>query len=308
MQNSGLFTALSDQVVKTIVDFTKLGLTELDQTSPKLFKQKETTRKFERMQSIAPFGAMPTKGEGEEYSFDQIQPGYSKDITPVEAGFGFQWTETSMEDDDFEVLADYSKWLGFSARVYQETQSAAVFNNGFTATTGTLAADGLSLFNTAHTLKRGGTAKNKLSTDSDLSVGALDQMRSDMRTNTKLESGQLVRPARELFLLHHPDNEGLAVRICSSNGLQGTADNDINHLKETMNLTPLAWEYLTDADAWFLVAKKASTHGLVQVNRVKPRLNPQGVDWKTGNRIVTIRLRQHWDAFDWRNTAGTPGA
>src|SRR5882672_1305652 len=164
MQNSGVFGALSDQVVKTIVDFTKLGLTELDQTSPKLFKQKETTRKFERMQSIAPFGAMPTKGEGEEYSFDQIQPGYSKDITPVEAGFGFQWTETSMEDDDFEVLADYSKWLGFSARVYQETQSAAVFNNGFTATTGTLAADGLSLFHTAHLLKRGGTAKNRLST------------------------------------------------------------------------------------------------------------------------------------------------
>jgi hypothetical protein len=100
------------------------------------------------MQSIAPFGSVPRKGEGEEYSFDQIQPGYSKDITPLEYGLGFQWTETAMEDDDYDVLAQYSKWLGFSMRVLQETQAAAVFNNGFTATTGTLTADGLSLFNT----------------------------------------------------------------------------------------------------------------------------------------------------------------
>lgn len=191
MQTSGIFNALSDQVVKTIVDFTKEGLDELELTHPKLFGQKSTTRKFERMQSIAPFGSMPQKGEGEEYSFDQIQPGYSKDITPVEYGFGFQWTETSMEDDDFEVLAQYSRWLGFSARVLQETQAAAVFNNGFSSQK---TADAVALFSTSHALKRGGTVKNRLSTDSDMSIGALAQMRSDMRTNTKLESGQLVRP------------------------------------------------------------------------------------------------------------------
>lgn len=308
-QTSGIFSALSDQVLKTIVDFTKEGLNELDPTFPKIFKGKSTTHKFERMQSIAPFGSMPRKGEGEEYSFDQIMPGYSKDITPLEYGFGFQWSETAMEDDDYEILAQYSKWLGFSARVLQETQAAAVFNNGFTATTGTLTADGLSLFNTAHTLKRGGTAKNALTVAADLSTSALDQIRTDMRTNTKLESGQLVRPARDMYLLHHPDNEGLALRICNSEQLQGTANNDINHLKGgTMNLTPLSWEYLSDNDAWFLVAKKSSAHGLVQIDRVKPKLSAQNIDARTGNRIVTIRLRQVWDAFDWRNAAGTAGA
>lgn len=305
MQNSGVFAALSDQVVKTIVDFVKEGLTELEPVHEKLFKQVSTTQKFIRKQSIAPFGSMPLKSEGSEYSFDQIMPGYSKDFTPLEYGFGFTWTETAMEDDDFEVLAQYSKWLGFSARVLQETQAALVFTNGFTTQT---TADGESLFDTGHLLKRGGTAKNRLSTDSDLSVSALDQMRSDMRTNTKLESGQLVRPARDFYLVHHPDNEGLAIRICKSNGLQGTANNDVNHLKETMSLTPLAWEYQNDADAFFLVAKKTSAHGLIQVNRVKPKLNAQAVDPKTGNRIVTIRSRQVWDSFDWRNVAGTPGA
>lgn len=307
-QTSGVFGALSDQVLKTIVDFSKQGLNELDPTFPKLFKGKSTTHKFERMQSIAPFGTAPRKGEGEEYTFDQIQAGYSKDITPLEYGFGFLWTETAEEDDEYDVLAQKSKWLGFSMSVLRETLAAAVINNGFTASTGTLTADGISLYNTAHTLKRGGTAKNRLSTDSDLSVGAVDQMRSDMRTNTKLESGQLVKPTRDLYLLHHPDNEGLAIRICKSNGMQGTADNDVNHIKETMNLTPLAWEYLSDNDAWFMVAKNPGAHGLKQITRVKPTINPPRQDPRTGNWIITTRLREVFDAFDWRNTAGTPGA
>jgi len=308
MQTSGIFTPLSDQVLKTIVDYTKAGLDENEPIHPKLFKSSSTTHKFVRKQSLAPFGAMPRKGEGEEYSFDQIMPGYSKDFTPLEYGMGFRFSETAQEDDDYEVLSQHSRFLGLSARVLQETQAADIFNAGFTATTGTLTADGLSLFNTAHVLKRGGTAKNRLSTAADLSTGSLDQLRSDMRTNTKLESGQLMRPAKDFYLLVHPDNEGLAYRICRSEKLQGTADNDINHLKITLNLEPLVWEYLTDADAFYLVAKKSSAHGLVQFDRVKPKLNAQAVDPKTGDRIVTIRLRQMWGAFDWRNVAGTEGA
>jgi hypothetical protein len=210
-----------------------------------------------------------------------------------------------MEDDDEDVLAQKSKWLGFSARVLQETLAANVFINGFSTQT---TADGVALFHTAHTLKRGGTAKNELTTPADLSTSSLDTMRSDMRLNTKLESGQLVRPAKGFYLLHHPSNEGLALRICHSEGLQGTANNDINHLKETMDLTPLPWEYLSDEDAFFLVAKKSSAHGLLNVTRVGPKLNAEATDPRTGNRIVTIRMRDVFDSFDWRNVAGTEGA
>ncbi|MEQ1726736.1 MAG: hypothetical protein ABL982_00030 [Vicinamibacterales bacterium] len=305
-QTSGIFAALSDQVAKVIVDFTKQGLVENDPIHPKLFSDKSTTKKFERFQSIAPFGTAPRKGEGEEYSFDQIQAGYTKDITPLEYGFGFLWTETAQEDDDFEVLGQYSKWLGFSVRIMQETQAAAVLNDGLAGTV--LTADGLALFSTAHLLKRGGTAKNKLSTAMDLSVTALAQMRADMRMNTKLESGQLVRPQSEFYLVHHPDNEALAIRICNSEKMPLEANNDINPTQKIMKVTPLCWEYISDSDATFLVAKKSSSHGLKMLSRVKPRLNPVRVDPKTGNNIVSIRVRQVWDAFDWRNIAATEGA
>lgn len=304
-QTSAILPFASDQVRKTIIDFAKQGLDELEPINGKLFNLKTTTSKFIRQQSIAPFGSMPRKGEGEEYSFDQIMPGYSKDITPLEYGFGFRHTETAMEDDEYDILAQKSKWLGFSARVCQETLAAAVLNNGFSTQT---TADGVALFATTHALKRGGTVKNRLSTDSDLTVGGLDQIRSDMRTNTKLESGQLVRPSKDFYLVVHPDNEGLAIRLTKSQGLPGSADNDVNHLKETMNLTPLPWEYLSDSDAWFLIAKRSSQHGLLRVSRKKPTLNPEAVDPKTGDRLVTIRMREVFDSFDWRNVAGTPGA
>lgn len=304
-QVSGVFGALSDQVIKTIVDFTKMGMSELPLMHPKFYKKKTTTRKFERMQSIAPFGDVPAKAEGSEYSFDIIQPGYSKDITPREYGLGFLWSETSMEDDDFEVLSQYARWLGFSMRVLQETLAAYPFNNAFSAST---TADGLALSHTAHTLKRGGTASNKLAAASDLSFPAVQQMRADMRANTKLESGQLVRPASSVYLWCHPNDEWNAHRIVKATGIPGSADNDPNPAKDLMDITPAAWEYLTDTDAWGFLAKQQSAHGLCQVTRLAPKLNPQGVDWKTGNRIVTIRSREVFEPFDWRNFAATQGA
>ena len=304
-QTSSIFPQLSDQVVKTIIDFAKQGLNELDPIHKKLFGEQSTTSKFKRYQSIAPFGTAPRKGEGEEYTFDQIMPGYSKDITPLEYGFGFNYTETAQEDDEFEVLAQHSKWLGFSMRIAQETVAAGVLNNAFGSQT---TADGVALCSTAHLLKRGGTAKNRPTTDADLSVGLLATLRSDMRTNTKLESGQLVRPASDFYLVHHPDNESLAIRICKSEGLPGSADNDINPVQKIMKVEPLTWEYLSDADATFLIAKRSMAHGLKQLTRVAPRLNPPRQDPKTGNWLVTIRSRFAFDSFDWRNVAGTQGA
>lgn len=305
-QTSGINAPLSDQVQKIIVDGTKQGLVEIPPTHKKLFSDGTTTRKFERMQSIAPFGTAPRKGEGEEYSFDQIQPGYSKDITPLEYGFGFLWTETAEEDDDYGVLMQYAKWLGFSVNVMQEIQAAAVFNEGLAGTR--LTADGIALFSTGHLIKRGGTAKNKLSVPVDLSVSGLAQLRADMRMNTKLESGQLVRPQDSFYLLHHPDNEAQAIRITKSERLPQTNDNDVNPVQSIMKVEPLCWEYLEDSDAYILIAKNPSSHGLKKLSRVKPRLNPVRIDPRTGNKIVSIRARVAFEPFDWRNVAASEGA
>src|SRR3990167_8694179 len=113
---------------------------------------------------MVPFGDVPEKGEGANYTMDTLQPGYTKDFTPVEFGLGFAWTQTAAEYDQYDQLVQASKWLAFAARVVQEKRAAAPLNNGFTTET---TPDGVSFLNTAHVLKGGGTRRNRLPTDAD---------------------------------------------------------------------------------------------------------------------------------------------
>ena len=119
-------------------------------------------------------------------------------MTPLEWGLQFAVTEAAEEDDAEDILAKKSKWLVFSMRQVQDKQAALVFDNGFTTQT---TADAVALFSTSHTLKRGGTAKNRPSSDADLSVTSLAQAFIDLDTDTKIESGQIVMPAKGFFCL-----------------------------------------------------------------------------------------------------------
>jgi hypothetical protein len=209
-----------------------------------------------------------------------------------------------MEDDQYEVLSQYAKFLAFSARYVQEKYAAKVLNNGFSTQT---TPDALSLFNTAHVLKGGGTAKNRPSTDADLSFASLTQAMTDVQTETKLESGQLAMPITDWNLIVPPALEMLAERIVNSTGLPGVADNDLNPLKKRRTITIIVNPHLSDTDAWFLAAAQKSLHGLMCIDRVGITMATPMQDAKTGNRIYKVRFRQAWDAWLWQNLYGTAG-
>jgi len=305
MQVRGTFAALYDNVDKTVYALLGKQLKELPPIWTDIYSRKPSSRKFERFQTVTPFGDVPEKPEGSVYAFDLIRPGYSKDVTPVEFGLGFEVTETAMEDDQFDVLQRQASWLAFSARVVQEKYAAIPFNLGFSTQ---LAPDGVSLFNVAHVLAGGGTARNRPATDADLSYDSLNQAIVDVQTDTKLESGQLVAPVMSWILYVPPQLELLADRLINSTLLPGSADNDVNPIKRRRNIRIVVNPYLTDNDAWFLVADAKETHGLVCVDRVGITAAPAMQDARTGNRIYKVRFRQAWDAFLWQNIYGTAGA
>jgi len=246
MQVRGTFAALYDNVDKTVYALLGKQLKELPPIWTDVYSRKSSSRKFERFQTVTPFGDVPEKPEGSVYAFDLIRPGYSKDVTPVEFGLGFEVTETAMEDDQFDVLQRQASWLAFSARVVQEKYAAIPFNLGFTTQ---LAPDGVSLFNTAHVLAGGGTARNRPATDADLSYDSLNQAIVDVQTDTKLESGQLVAPVMNWILYVPPQLEMLADRLLNSTQLPGSNDNDVNPIKRRRNISILTNPYLTDQDA-----------------------------------------------------------
>lgn len=306
MQVRGTFTELSDGVEKTIRTIVFDALSELKPIYKDYTNVKTSGKKFERVTSVTPFGDVPEKGEGEVYALDLIRSGWTKDFPHVEFGLGFETSETAMEDDEYDVLVRSAEMLAFSARYVQEKRAAdAFFNNAFgTETT----PDGVSLYNATHVLKGGGTARNMLATDADLSIDSLSDAMTDLQTQTKVESGQLVSPITSFQLVVPPANEMMAERITASAQIPGSAENDVNPIKRRRSITVVVNPHITDVDSWYLIAASKRMHGLTSYVRVPVKMAPRQQDPFTGNWIYKIRFRQSWGAWMWQGTFGSAGA
>ena len=308
MQVRGTFPDLYDRIEKTVKTIIFDSLQELKPIYKQYTNMKTSSKKFERVLSVTPFGDVPQKDEGQVYALDLIRPGWTKDFVHVEFGLGFEITETALEDDEFDVLIRSSEMLAWSARYVQEKQAAdALFNlalPGGSAQT----PDGVTVYNTAHNLKGGGTARNMLAVDADLSIDSLATALQDIQLQTKMESGQLVSPITEFTLVVPPGNEMIAERVVSSSGLPGTADNDVNPVKRRRRIEIVVNPLITDTDSWFLLAGNKRMHGLTSYVRVPTKMAPRMQDPFTGNYIYKIRFRQSWGAWMWQGTFGSQGA
>ena len=304
-QVRGTFSELYDNVDKSFSAIMKDRLKELPKIYPSVYNIKTSDRKFERIVSYVPFGDSQNKPEGDTYPMDFLRSGYTKDFTHTEAGLGFEVTQTALEDDVENILQRAGEWLSFSARYLEEGRAANPFNNGFgTETT----PDGQSLFNTTHALKGGGTAKNRPSTDADLSATSLTQALIDLQTDQKDEAGHLASPVTDWILYIPPQLEFLADRLINSVGLPGSADNDRNPIKARRSWSIVVNPRLTDPDAWFLVAGSKSNHGMTFYRRVPISMEPMAIDPRSGNRIFKVRHRFSVGAWTWVGTYGTAGA
>ena len=303
IQVRGTTPSLFDNVDKDVFTLLYDSQKELENFWRQVLSVKKSDRKFERVMSMTGVSTIPEKGEGAPYTSSVIREGWTKDFIHTEFGAMFEVTQTALEDDQYDQLAQNARWFMFAARVVEEQRAAILYNNGFTTEQ---SPDGVSIFNTAHTLKGGGTARNRPSTDADLSATSLETALIDLQTETKVEAGQLVAPATSLLLHVPPALEFVAERILRSTLRPGTADNDTNALKRRK------WDivvnpYLTDTDAWFLQAADKSRHGLRSYTRVGLTSEPAMTDPRTRNRMYPIRWRRSFGCAFWQGTYGTTG-
>jgi hypothetical protein len=303
-QTRGTFAELHDNLDRAVYTLLGKEYKELQPIWRKYYDVKTSKKRSELVLGVVGMGDVPEKAEGAPYVSDVIQAGYSKEFLHTEFGLMFEVTQTALEDDRYDVLSEYAKWLMFSARVVEEKRAAILFNNGFG---GEQSPDGVSIFNSAHVLKGGGTARNLLSTASDLSWTSLQQALTDWQRETKFEAGQFMQPAEDLWLIVPPELEFTAHRIVASTGLPGSADNDVNSIKALRNITVVKNVYLTDTDAWFLLAKNKS-HGFCSYTRVPMSMEPAMTDPRTRNRLYPVRFRRSWGCRWWQGSFGTPGA
>ena len=259
---------------------------------------------FVRTTTVASFGSVPTKAEGADVSYDELAAGFDKTYTADTYELAFRTSKEALEDEQEEVVSDAARALGVSMTYTYNVDHANIYNNGFSSTAGS--PDGLVLFATNHTLIGGGTEQNRLTTQADLSVSSLRDALNDIADTTD-DAGKLLH-WRPRYLLVGYENQWLASELMGSPGNPESANLASNAFKDRSDgrLEVIAWPYLTDADAWFLLAE-TSRHNVRSYWRERPNVMH---DWDFESSSMKVKARARWIRgwSDFRGVYGSAGA
>jgi len=270
-----------------------------------IYETEKSERSFEEETKLSGFSAAPVKNEGSAIAYDNAQEAFTARYNHETIALGFSITEEAVEDNLYDSLsARYTKGLARAMAYTKQVKAASILNNGFTG--GVYAGgDGVALFSTSHPLISGGTNSNRPSTNSDLNETSLENAVIQIAAWTD-ERGLLIA-AKPRKLVVPPALQFVATRLLETNLRVGTADNDINALKNNGSI-PEGYtinHYLTDTNAWFLCTDVPN--GLKHFERMALTTGMDG-DFDTGNVRYKARERYSFGFSDPLGVFGSPGS
>lgn len=275
-----------------------------DEEHGEIFTTETSDRSFEEEQKLSGFGAAPVKLEGQAIQYDTAQEAWTSRYVHETIAMGFAITEEAIEDNLYDQLsARYTKALARGMAYTKQVKAAAVLNNGFNSAY--KGGDGVALFSAVHPTVGGGVNANIPAVATDLNETALENAVIDIAAWTD-ERGLMIA-ARPTKLVIPPALQFEATRILQTEQRVGTADNDINALKNN-GAIPQGYRinhYLTDPDAWFL--QTDVPNGLKMFQRA-PLKTGMDTDFDTGNARYKARERYSFGWSDPLGIYGTPGA
>jgi len=268
-----------------------------------IFVKETSDRAFEEEVMLSGFANASVKAEGAGVTYDTAQETFTARYTHETIALAFSITEEAIEDNLYDRLASrYTKALARSMANTKQVKAASVLNNAFN--TNFLGGDGVELCSTAHPTING-TFKNELSTSADLNETSLEQSLIDIAAFTDERGLKIAAQAVKLII--PSELQFTADRLMASAGRVGTADNDINAIKN-MGMIPQGYavnHYLTDSDAFFIITDVPN--GLKYFERSPIRTSMEG-DFDTGNVRYKARERYSFGFSDPRGIFGSPGA
>ena len=268
-----------------------------------IYETETSERSFEEETKLSGFSAAPVKNEGSPIAYDHAQEAFTARYTHVTIAQGFSLTEEAIEDNLYDSLSGrYTKALARSMAYTKQVRAASILNTGFTAATG---GDGQPLFSTAHPLVSGGTNSNEPAVPADLNETSLEAAVIQISLWTD-ERGLLIA-SKPRKLIVPPALQFVATRLLETELRVGTADNDINAIKNNGSI-PEGYtinHYLTDTNAWFLTTDVPN--GMKHFVRT-PLQNSMDGDFDTGNVRYKARERYSFGFSDPLGMFGSPGA
>ncbi len=266
-----------------------------------VFESNTSQKAFEEDVLLAGFGNAPTKSEGSAVSYDAASQQWTARYQHETVALAFSITEEAEEDGQYGSIASrYTKALARSMASTKEIKAANILNTATTVNGG----DGAPLLSAAHPTQAGNQS-NILATPADLSEVSLEailiqiaDMKDDRGLRVAAQGTQLVIPTAYTFV---------AERLLESQLRTGTADNDINAIRQGGYL-PQGYHImrrLTDSDQWFV--QTDIPDGLKMFQRSPMKKGMEG-DFETGNVRYRVRERHSFGATDWRGIFGSQGA
>ena len=275
-----------------------------DSEHEEIYAKESSDRAFEEEVMLSGFANAQTKPEGQGVSFDEAQETFTARYTHETVALAFAITEEAMEDNLYDRISSrYTKALARSMANAKQVKAAAPLNNGLPSGTFNT-GDGVSLINASHPTIAG-TFSNTLATAADLNETSLEQAMIDIAAFTD-ERGLKIA-AKGMKMIIPSALQFTADRLMKSPGRVGTADNDINALKN-MGMIPQGYRvnhYLTDTDAFYIITDVPN--GMKYFDRAPLKTAMEG-DFDTGNVRYKARERYSFGCSDPRGIYASPGA
>jgi hypothetical protein len=269
-----------------------------------IFETESSDRAFEEEVLIVGFGNARDKSEGQSVGYDSASEGFTSRYTHETVALAFALTEEAVEDNLYDRLgARYTKALARSMAHSKQVKAANVLNNAFNSSFA--GGDGVELIDDAHPLAGGGTFSNRPSAYSDLNETSLED--ALISISTFVDDRNMILALQGVKLIVPPQLQFVADRLLDTPGRVGTADNDINAIRN-MGMLPQGYavnHFLTDTDAWFV--KTDCPDGFKHFERSPISTSMEG-DFDTGNVRYKARERYSFGYSNPRAVFGSQGA
>ena len=271
-----------------------------------LYETETSERSFEEETKLSGFSAAPVKNEGNAIAYDNGQEAWTARFNHQTIALGFSITEEAVEDNLYDALSSrYTKALARAMSYTKQVKAADILNSGFTGSGNPTYGDGQVLFSTAHPLVSGGVNSNTQATPADLNETTLEA--AVIQIAAWKDERSLLIAAKPRKLVVPPSLQFVAERLLKTELRVGTADNDINALKN-MGVIPEGYvvnHFLTDTNAYFLLTDVPN--GLKHFVRTPLATSMDG-DFDTGNVRYKSRERYSFGVSDPLGIWGSAGA
>lgn len=292
-----------DDIFRTIYDETAESQRPTEMYD-KVFHVIQSNKAFEEDTGYTGIGLLEETSELGQLPYEDIDPSWTTTYVHREFKKGRMVSKKMVQDEKWHIINGLPKTLAIAKSRTYETAAADVFNYGYTVGGGGLApfdgADGVALFSTAHTNKKGTiTQSNKITTA--LSQTSLQTVITAMSVRQD-SKGQKITFNPDTLLV--PTALRFTARvILETAGSIGNNNNDINTMQGALNL--IVWPYLSSSTAWFVL--DSSAHQLNFFKRTDEDVEGPVWDFDNGAAKWKVETRFSVGYSGWMGVYGSVG-